>query len=525
MPKSLSHLSLAAFALAAFACTSLGAQEAKPATPATTATKPATPAEDKSATEPKVWVTKHTVPIGGANVAYTATIGTLAIRNEKDEVVAHYGFTAYVKDAVKDGADARTRPIMFAYNGGPGSSSVWLHMGILGPKRTVINDLDFNSRGPFRMVDNEYSILDKSDLVMVDPIGTGFSRVVGKGEGKDHWGVDQDAKSVSKFIVTYLGKYNRWASPKFILGESYGGMRSGAVSYELLSKHNVALNGVVLVSPFMDFGAGGWNLMTINSDVNFLTTYAATAWYHKAIANRPAELQPFLREVEKFAREVYAMTLLKGHRATPAERQATLEGLAKYTGISADYWDKSNLRMSEGRFLQELLRNKGEVGGRVDSRYTGGNINPLSERMKYDPYTASVAPAIAATFNDYMRRDLKVETEREYAFSGDLWRSWDFTHTQPSTGFKSPVPNTADDLMHAMTMNPKMKVLIQQGYFDLAVPYGTIEFVVDQMHLSPKVRSNIAFEYYEAGHMMYVHPASMVKFKKDLAGFVEAHSR
>ncbi len=522
MPK---HIAVFPFAilLSVFAWSAMAAEETKPAnsTTAAAAAKPAAKAEEKSDNEAKVWVSKHTVPIGGTNVSYTATIGTLAIKNDKDEVVAHYGFTAYVKD----GADARTRPLMFAYNGGPGSSSVWLHMGILGPKRTVINDLDFNSRGPFRMVDNDYSILDKSDLVMVDPIGTGFSRVVGKGEGKDHWGVDQDIRSVSKFIVTYLSKTNRWASPKFILGESYGGMRSGGVAYELLNKHNVALNGVVLVSPFMEYSSGGWNLMAINSDVNFLTTYAATAWYHKMIPNRPAELQPFLREVEKFAREVYAATLLKGHRASKEERQATLEGLAKYTGISADYWDKSNLRMSEGRFLQELMRNKGEVTGRVDSRYTGGSINPLAERMKYDPYISAVAPAIAATFNDYIRRELKVETDREYAFSGDLWRSWDFTHTQPTTGFKSPVANTADDLMHAMTMNPKMKVLIQQGWFDLAVPYGSIEFVVDQMHLSPKVRSNIAFEYYEAGHMMYVHPPSMVKFKKDLAVFVDANSR
>lgn len=519
MQQLFATTSLGAIALATVLCCHTAAAAQSPAAaaePAATA-KPA----DKPIPEAKVWVTKHTLPIGGASLAYTATAGTMSIKNDKDEPVALFGFTAYVKD----GGDARTRPIIFAYNGGPGSSSAWLHMGILGPKRTVIADLDSNSRAPFRTVDNEFSILDRADLVMIDPVGTGFSRVVGKGEGKEHWGVDQDVTSVSKFIVKYLSQNNRWASPKFILGESYGGMRSGGVAFELLTKHNVALNGVALVSPFMDYGSGGSELLLSDPQINFLTTYAATAWYHHMIANRPAELQPFLREVERFAREVYAPLLFKGNRATAEERQSALAGLARYTGLSADYWDKSNLRMDEGHFLQELVRNKGEVIGRADTRYKGGSISRIAETMKYDPYASSIAPAVVATFNDYYRRELKVESEREYVFSADLWKDWDFRHQQPSTGQKSPVPNTADDLVHAMTMNPKMKVLIQQGYFDLACPYGTVEFVVDHLDLSPKLRGNIGIEYYEAGHMMYVHPASMQKFKKDLAAFVDANSR
>jgi len=484
---------------------------------------PAAPAkpDEKPVPEARVWVSKHQISMNGAKLVYTATAGTMLIQNDKDEPIALFGFTAYVKD----GGDVRERPLVFAYNGGPGSSSAWLHMGILGPKRTVMADLDSNTRGPFRTVDNDYGILDHADLVMIDPVGTGFSRPIGKGEGKEFWGVDQDIKSVSNFIVKYLSQHGRWASPKFILGESYGGMRSGGVAYELLTKHNVALNGVVLVSPFLDLGSGWAGLQLDEPYVNFLSTYAATAWYHHALAHRPDDLQAFLREVEAFARDVYAPLLFKGSRASAAERQAGLTGLARYTGVSADYWDKANLRMDEGHFLQELMRTQGEVVGRIDSRYKGNNISPLAESMKYDPYASAIAPAITATFNDYYRQELKVESDREYVFSGDLWKDWDNRHEQPDVGMKVPVPNTAVDLAHAMTMNPKMKVLIQQGYFDLACPYGTVEFVVDHLDIAPKLRSNIGIEYYEAGHMMYVHPASMQKFKRTLAEFVDANSR
>jgi len=454
-------------------------------------------------------------------VAYTATAGTLSIKNEKDEPIALFGFTAYVKD----GGDLRARPIVFAYNGGPGSSSAWLHMGILGPKRTVLVDTESNTRGPFRTVDNEFGVLDRADLVMIDPVGTGFSRPVGKAEGKDFWGVDQDVKSVSAFIVKYLSQNGRWASPKFLLGESYGGMRSGGVAYELLTKHAVALNGVILVSPFMDYGSGGTELQNDTSYINFLTAYASTAWYHHALADRPAQLQPFLREAEAFVRDVYAPLMMKGARATAAERQAGLAGLAKYTGLSGDYWDKANLRVDEGHFLQELQRNKGIVTGRTDTRYQGGILNRLAETMKTDPYATSIAPAIVATFNDYYRQELKVESEREYAFSADVEKDWDFRHVQPDTGYKSTLPNTAVDLAYAMTLNPKMKVLVQQGYFDLACPYGTVEYLIDHLDLTPKLRENIAIEYYEAGHMMYVHPASMQKFKRVLASFVESNGR
>ena len=517
--KRLSAL-FVSFALLASTVARAVAQTANPQDPKPKVEASAAP-DTKATPAARVWTTKHEIKIGGAVLAYTATAGTMLMTNDKDEPIALFGFTAYVKD----GGDPRTRPIMFAYNGGPGSASAWLHMGILGPKRTLLKDLDTNTSGPFRTVDNEFTILDRADLVMIDPVGTGLSRPVGKGEGKDFWGVDQDIRSVSDFILRYLTQYGRWAAPKFILGESYGGMRTAGVAYALLTRHNVALNGVILVSPYLDFAGGTAGLNISDGDVNYLPTYAATAWYHGALADRPADLQPFLREVEAFAQDVYAPVLFKGDRATVAERQAVLAGLARYTGLSPDYWDKANLRIDEGRFLQELMRNKGVVVGRVDTRYTGGNLNALSELMPYDPYSNAVAPAIVATLNDYYRQELKVESDRPYLLSADLWQSWDNSHAQPNLvqGGKVPFANTVVDLGHAMTLNPKMKVLVQTGYFDLACPYRTVEYAIEHLAVAPAVRSNVTIAYYDAGHMMYVHPPSMQKFKSDLASFVDAN--
>jgi carboxypeptidase C (cathepsin A) len=478
---------------------------------------------DKDKPEAELSVTKQQIHIGDTTVSYTATAGTMLIKNEKDEPIALFGFTAYVSDS----ANAGTRPIVFAYNGGPGSSSIWLHMGILGPKRTELVDLEHNTRAPFRIMENEFSILDQADLVMIDPVGTGFSRPVGKAEGKDFWGVDQDVASVSNFIVQYLSEYGRWASPKFVLGESYGGMRSGGVSFNLLTKHYVALNGLILVSPYLDFAAGVAGLHLDEPYVNFVSAYAATAWYHKVIQNRPAELQPFLREVEAFAQDVYAPVLFKGRRASDTERQKVLKGLARYTGVSEEYWDKANLRLDEGRFVQELLRNKSIVVGRIDSRYTSGMVVPLSERARYDAYEAAIAPAIIASFNDYYRQELKVKSKRPYVSMDDLlWKRWDERHQQPDFDeFKVPFGNTAVDLAQALTMNPKMKVLIHQGYFDLSVPYGSVEYVVEHLDVATELRANVKVEYYDAGHMMYVHPPSREKFKKTTAEFIKLLSQ
>lgn len=515
-PSKLCHIITTSAVLAYGIAFSAGASDA-------VATMSVTAKAEEKLPEAKVWTSKHQISLAGKALSYTASAGTMLIKNDKDEPVSLFGYTAYVRDGKDD--EQRLRPIVFAYNGGPGSSSAWLHMGIMGPKRSVIKDLEANTRGPFLTVENEYTILDQADIVMIDPVGTGYSRPIGKGEGKEFWGVDQDIKSVSDFIVKYVSQNKRWSSPKFILGESYGGMRTAGVAYELLSKKNLALNGIILVSPYLDYNAGATESQIDTVYVNFLSTYAATAWYHHALAERPAELQPFLREVEAFARDVYAPLLFKGKRASADERQQVLRGLARYTGISAQYWERANLRIDEGHFVQELKRATGRVVARIDSRYVGEILSPLAESMKHDAYVSAIAPALVASFNDYYRRELKVEAEREYVFSGDVGKDWDYRHTQPDIGDKVIQPNTGVDLAWTMKLNPKMKVLIATGYYDLACPYGTVEYVLDHLDLTPELRNNIAVDYYEAGHMMYVHPASMIKFKRALAGFVEGNSK
>jgi carboxypeptidase C (cathepsin A) len=470
--------------------------------------------------EAKTFVSEHEIRIDGTRVAYTATAGTMLLRDAEGEVVAEYGYTYYAKN----GADRKTRPLMFAWNGGPGSASMWLHMGVLGPQRTVVEDLESNGAGPFRRVENAYSIIDRTDLVMVDPVGTGYSRAVGEAEGKDFWGVDNDIRTVSDFIAQFVTANGRWNSPKFILGESYGGMRAGGVSYDLLTRHNLALNGVVLVSPYMDV-AGGGGVGVANMVVGYtmaLSGYAATAWYHDALQDKPADLETFLAEVDAFAIGDYLSVMVKGARATPAERRAVAERLGAYTGTTADYWLGANLRVTEGQFVQELLRKRGKLAGRIDSRFANYTTNALAENMPFDPYSSAVGPAFVATFNDYYRNDLGVEMDRQYVVSGRLWRQWDRSHVDPGNEYPSPVADTGIDLAHAIIRNPDMKVLVQQGYYDLATPYRATEYFIDQMPLPDSLRGNVRIEYYEAGHMMYVHPPSLEKYRRDLAAFIDA---
>jgi len=475
------------------------------------------PDKPKPVPEAQTWTSQHEIRIAGKTIRYTATAGTLQMHNEKDEPTALFGYTAYVADGPKPG----DRPILFAYNGGPGSASIWLHMGILGPQRAVVTDAGFSPNGPFRRVDNEYSIIDTADLVMIDPVGTGFSRPVGEGKGEDFWGVDQDIRSVSEFIVKYVTENGRWASPKYLLGESYGGMRSGGVAWRLLSHHNLALNGVILVSPFMEMATGFAGLGIDLPHVMFLPTFAATAWYHDALPDRPADFQAFMDEVAQFAYREYAPALLLGSRLDPAQRQSVIAKLARYTGLSEDYWDKANLRIDEGRFTQELLRDRAKTVGRVDSRFKGDSVNLLAEQAFYDPMTTAIGPPFLAAFMDYYRSDLGVKTDLEYVVSGELWQDWDWRHAQPDLGgFKLPFPNTLVDLALTMKQNPGMQVLVQQGYFDLATPLLATRYYIDQLNITPDLRKNLRLELYEAGHMMYIHEPSMVKFKSDLGGFI-----
>ena len=481
-------------------------------------------ASDKSETadavpvpEAKVFTTQHEMNLAGKTVNYTATAGTMLMKNKESKPIALMGYTAYVAN----GKRSKNRPLMFAYNGGPGSASIWLHMGILGPQRAVATDAGFSSNGPFRHVDNDFSIIDEVDLVMIDPVGTGFSKPVGEGKGEDFWGVDQDIRSVSDFIVQYVTENGRWASPKFILGESYGGMRSGGVAWRLLTEHNLALNGVVLVSPFMTMTTGFSGMGIDLPHVMFLPTFAASAWYHDALADKPENLEAFMEEVEQFSLQEYAPALLMGERLPDQQRQQVIAKLSRYTGLSEDYWNSANLRISEGQFTKELLRNRAETVGRVDSRFKGDTINLLGERAFYDPFSSAIGPPFLAAFMDYYRSDLNVKTDQEYVVSGRLWMNWDWSHAQPDLGgFKAPFPNTLVDLSLTMKQNPNMKVLYQQGYFDLATPHLATEYYIDHMDITPALRENVSLKMYEAGHMMYIHEPSMEKYKKDLAEFV-----
>ncbi len=471
----------------------------------------------EDAPEAKVSVTEHQAKVGGRNVKYTVTAGTMLMKNDEGEPHALFGYTAYVSDS----ADKTNRPLMFAYNGGPGSASIWLHMGVLGPQRAVVTDAGFSPNGPFKRVANEYSIIDETDLVMMDPVGTGFAKPVGEGKGEDFWGVDQDIKSVSEFIVQYVTENGRWASPKYVLGESYGGMRTGGVSYYLLTNHYMALNGVILVSPFMEMATGFAGLGIDLPHVMYLPTFAATAWYHDALENKPENLESLMDEVEEFALSEYAPALLMGQRLSAADRQSILTRLSRYTGLSTEYWDRANLRINEDRFVKELLRDRGETAGRIDSRFRGNTINRIGETATYDPMLSGIGPSYLAAFMDYYRSDLKVEGATDYKVFGGLFNKWDWKHRQPGLGgIRLPFANTSVDLAFAMTQNPGMRVLVQQGYYDLATPYLATEYYLDHLDIASELRDNIELAYYEAGHMMYVHEPSLVKYKEDLADFI-----
>ena len=471
------------------------------------------------APEPRAAVTHHEIEIAGETFGYTATAGYLIVKDRDEKPAAQFGYTAYVRDGFDEPGE---RPIMFAFNGGPGSASIWLHMGVLGPRIVVTPDAEFTPPPPYEVRDNEYSIIDVADLVMIDPVGTGYSRPIGEAEGDDFWGVDQDIDSVSRFIKAYVTENSRWASPKILLGESYGGMRSGGVSLALLEEHGLALNGVVLVSPFMEMVTGFDGIGVDLPHVMFLPTLAATAWYHEALVDRPDDLPAFLEEVKAFSYDEFAPALLKGSRLGDSERAAVLAKLARYTGVRQEYWDRADLRATHGQFVKELLRDRKQTAGRIDSRYAGRSFNLLGEEMSYDPQAAAVSAAFTSAFLDYYHNDLEFGRDMEYKVSGGLWRHWDWKHQPPSGGFTLPFPNTSVDLAHAMGKNPAMKLLVQQGYYDLATPQLATEYYIEHMDLLPEQRANITIEYYEAGHMMYLHPPSLVKYKEDLARFVHS---
>ncbi len=471
---------------------------------------------------PESAVTSHSIRIDGQTVKYTATAGWLIMENEKGEPIARFGYTAYERDGV---TDRTRRPITFAFNGGPGSASTWLHMGILGPRRVVVTDEGYTPPPPSELVDNEFSILDVTDLVMVDPVGTGFSEPLGEAEGEDFWGVDQDIRSVGAFIRKYVTETGRWGSPKYILGESYGGIRTAGLVHDLQSRHGMNFNGVVLVSPFLNMGSGIDGARIDLPHVLYLPTLAATAWYHGAIPDKPARLEDFLSEVERFAYDEYAPALLKGYAIPEAEKREVATRLARYTGTSEDYWLKADLRVTHPQFLQELKRDERRIAGRIDSRFIGPAVNPLGETMDYDPFFPAIGPAFTAAFLQYLHDELTFRPDAEYRFSGGT-SDWDWKHAPPGgRGWASPWADLRPDLAMALTMNPGLHVLVQQGYYDLATPALATKHDIDHLDVADEARDRIRLEFYEAGHMMYLHGPSRQKFRDDLAGFIRDTDR
>jgi carboxypeptidase C (cathepsin A) len=464
-------------------------------------------------------VTQHSISIGGRSIEYTATAGMLLVHDERDEPTASMGYVAYVQR----GGDARRRPITFAFNGGPGSSSVWLHMGALGPRRIVTADVGARLASPYRVMDNGYSILDKSDLVMIDPVGTGLSHAVGAAKDKDFWGVDQDIASVSRFIVQYVDENSRWSSPKYLLGESYGTTRAtGAVDY-LQTKANVDIDGVILISVALELEAIFPFPCNDTTYPLLLPSLAATAWYHHALPRQPAQLVPFLDEVRAFATGEYASALMKGTALSDTERDAVAEKIHQYTGLSADFVKKADLRLRASQFTQELKRNDHVTLGRLDARYSGPSFDVLGEDSDYDPLSAATGGPFTAAFLDYLHSDLKFGQGKTYNILNEqIAKAWDFRHSVPGMPFPLPVPDTGYDLGHALGYNPNLRVLALNGYYDLATPFLATEYTMNHLAIDKAERSRITLKYFEAGHMMYLHEPSLKLMKDAFAAFYDA---
>jgi len=427
----------------------------------------------------------------------------------------------------KDGAPSANRPITFLYNGGPGSSSVWLHMGAVGPRRVVTNDDSHTPAAPYQLVDNAYSLLDASDLVFIDAPGTGFSRIAGKDKEKAFYGVDQDAYAFGQFIMGFLSKYGRWNSPKYLFGESYGTPRSAVLVNALETGNDIDFNGVILLSQILNFDlsadAPQYNPGTDEAYIVTLPTYAATAWYHNKIpGGRPADLQAYLKEVEHFANTDYAQALQAGAELDPAQREAIAEKLSHYIGLPAAYILKSDLRVNVGQFERNLLDAEGETTGRLDTRFAGPSIDVLSREADYDPQSAAISSAYVSAFNDYSRKVLGFGEGKTYKPEIGAGRDWINDHQPP--GADSPVRgilNVMPDLASAMKQNPQLKVMVNGGYYDLATPYYEGWYEMHHMPIPPELGANIEYHYYQSGHMVYAHQASLKELHDNVAAFIQ----
>jgi len=487
------------------------------------------PDASKAPTEAKPpSVTEHTITIDGKSISYTATVGEMIVNKPDEKPGASMFYIAYTRNDIRD---TSWRPITFAFNGGPGSSSVWLHLGGLGPRRVAMDDEGNPTAPPFGLMDNENSLINVTDLVFIDPVSTGYSRPL-PGENKSQFhGVHEDVASVGEFIRFFITKNERWDSPKFVLGESYGTTRSAGLSGFLQGRtHGMYLNGIVLVSSVLDFSTIVFTPGNLIPYILFLPHYTATAWYHNKL---PAELQnepltEVLEQSKKFALDDYSKALLKGNMLSQNQYERIARQLASYTGLSLDYVKQSNLRIRHDRFVKELLRDEFRTVGRLDSRFKGRDSDAAGESYDYDPSSSAIQGAFSTMLNYYLREELDYEKDIPYAIYGNVY-PWNFSSIpsdprQMRRGGMTMGLNVAETLRQAMVENEYLQVFCCNGYFDGATPYFGTEYTFAQMGLNDEFKDRVKMGYYEAGHMMYIHKPSIIKLKKDLAAFIQEAS-
>lgn len=482
----------------------------------------ATPTTSSIAPDPPLATTQQQIMLGGKPLRYKTTAGLLPLRDEAGKLKATVFFTAYTRDeGASTAASTAKRPITFVFNGGPGSASLWLHLGLMGPKRVLMGDAGESLAPPYMLIPNEYTWLDETDLVFLDPVMTGFSRPAQGEEAKQFLGYEEDLASVGECIRLYLTRFERWSSPKFLAGESYGTTRAAGLAGYLQTRYNLYLNGVILISTILNFQTARFAPGNNDPYILFLPTYTAAAWYHKKLPPdlQAKNLKTVLQEVEVFALNEYAIALLQGSKLSKPAHQQVVEKLSRYTGLSPTYIEQTNLRIEIGRFTKELLRNERRTVGRLDSRFKGVDIDAAGERYEFDPsLDATISGPFTATVNYYLRSELAVGNEHvrwEIPFESLTGRvqPWNYNNVQ------NQYLNVAETLRRAMNKNPFMKVWVAAGYYDLATPYFASDYTFAQMHLDDDIRSNITQTYYEAGHMMYIHSASLRQLKSDCVKF------
>jgi len=475
------------------------------------------PKEEKKPPVPeeKIVQTKHSLKIGGQEIKYTATAGTILLKLEDGTPKASIFYVAYTKDDV---TDASQRPLTFSFNGGPGSASVWLHLGLFGPRRVQMGDAGALLPPPYKLVDNDVSLLDISDLVFIDPVSTGYSRAVPGETPQQFHGITPDVESVADFIRLYATRNKRWSSPKFLAGESYGTTRAAGLSGYLQQRYGMYLNGIVLISTILNFETAEFDTGNDLPYILYLPTYTAIAWYHKKL---PADLQSgdvqkAVEESRKFAVGEYADALMTGDALPTARRVEIMQKLAHLTGLSPEYIDRTNLRIEIQRFTKELLRSERRTIGRIDARFLGIDRDAAGEDPEYDPSIAAIIGPYSGMLNDYVRNDLKFDSDLPYEVLTARVRPWNYAP------YENRYVNVAETLRRAMTQNPFLHVFVAKGYYDLATPFFAADYTFDHLGLDPTLRGHLSGAYYEAGHMMYVYPPALVKLKSDIAQFIKS---